>query len=198
MAGTLQEASPELRHLHPSTLSCFASTEASEESSHGPLWQCWLEGKHTSHKNQGFSELFFFFFNNSSHFSILAQVVWGVKILSSTMTHVGYNQHILHVGQKSHVFSSLTTACQHNWCLGYQSQHKGTEGTGQKLKLQRPVCVDLGCDVCPWWPDPEHKSPRKSHSKSHFSLWVPSPPTLSNSQKGKSVLESPGWSMGKE
>lgn len=173
----LQEASTKLRHLDPS-LSCLAATGTSENLLMALLGNV-DSRRNTLHIRSGAFESHF---SNSSYSSISAQVVWGVKIPSSTMTHVGYNQYIMWA-RKSCVFSSLTTACQHNWCLGYQSQHRGTEWIGQKLKLQRPVCMDLGSDVCPWWTHPEHTSPRKSQHSSCFSLWAPSVQQLDTSLK---------------
>lgn len=137
----LQEASTKLRHLDPS-LSCLAATGTSENLLMALLGNV-DSRRNTLHIRSGAFESHF---SNSSYSSISAQVVWGVKIPSSTMTHVGYNQYIMWA-RKSRVFSSLTTACQHNWCLGYQSQHRvnwpETETTEACLHGSGIWCVSL-------------------------------------------------------
>lgn len=37
-----------------------------------------------------------------------------------------------------------------------------TKWIGQRLKLQMPVCMGLGCDVYPWGTGPDHTFPRKT------------------------------------
>lgn len=92
----LQKASTKLRHLDPCTLSCLAATGTSENVLMALLGNV-DSRRNTSHIRSG---AFQSHFSNSSYSSILAQVVWGVKIPSSTMTHVGYNQYIVYLGQK--------------------------------------------------------------------------------------------------
>lgn len=72
-----------------------------------------------------------------------------------------------------------------------------TKWIGQRLKLQMPVCMGLGCGVS------LGNRARPYFSKEHttqllFSQSAPSYPTLTHLPKGKSVLESPGWRTVKE
>lgn len=94
----LQEASTKLRHLDPS-LSCLAATGTSENLLMALLGNV-DSRRNTPHIRSG---AFQSHFSNSSYSSILAQVVWGVKIPSSTVTHVGYNQYVMWA-RKSCVF----------------------------------------------------------------------------------------------